>query len=219
MKQTGFFALFLILSAFMLSGCAGQDVAWEEKSYTPALPVEQLVVDVRDRAVQVSLSEDEQLHITYSQSGKEFYEISVSDAGVLTMTGASEKAWTDYVGTKPDAANRKILLQIPDDTFKNLTICTTNEDITLPALSVAGSVTLSCNGGDIRFARLSVEAALSLAAKNGDISGTVVGGYDDFSMRTSVKKGENNLPERKDGGEKTLIADCNNGDIDIAFTK
>ena len=52
----------------------------------------------RDRAVEVVRSQDAQVHIQYAENSKEYYEISVSDDQVLTMTSASDKAWTDYVG-------------------------------------------------------------------------------------------------------------------------
>ena len=58
---------------------------------------------------------------------------------------------------------------------------------------------------------------LELRAKNGNISGTVAGSYDDFAIFSAVKKGESNLPEEKDSGEKTLQVSCNNGDIAIVF--
>ena len=132
------------------------------------------------------------------------------------MTSASNKDWTDYIGGKPSDENRKILLQIPDAMLDTLTLSTTNEEISLPALTVTGSISLSSNGGDISFGDLDVGSALSLTVKNGDISGTVVGSYDDFAIQTEIKKGESNLME-KEGGEKTLSVSTNNGDADIEF--
>lgn len=131
--------------------------------------------------------------------------------------GASNKEWTDYIGSKPAAEDRKISLQVPDALLESLTISTTNEDITLPALAVTGQISLSTNGGSIAFETLDVGSALTLSAKNGDISGAVAGSYDDFSIQTELKKGESNLPGDKDDGEKALRVSCNNGDVDIAF--
>lgn len=164
------------------------------------------------------LSDDEQVHIQYSENSKEYYDISVSE-NVLTMTNAGEKEWTDYIGGKPAAENRKILLQIPNELLEDLTLSTTNEDITLSALAVTGSVSISSNGGNITFGSLDIGSALSLNVKNGDISGTVAGSYDDFSIQCEIKKGESNLPEQKDGGEKTLNISCNNGNVDIELVK
>lgn len=165
----------------------------------------------------MSISEDDQIHISYFENSQETYDITVSDEQVLTMTSAINKDWTDYIGGKPSAENRKILLQIPDALLDTLTLSTTNEDISLPALAITKSINISSNGGNITFGNLEVGSAIYLTVKNGDISGTVVGSYDDFAIQTEIKKGESNLPDNKDGGEKTLNVSSNNGDVNITF--
>lgn len=214
MKKIISLVLCLALGAFVLSGCSGGDEPFEEKNYTPDAQVSEINIDVEDREIEVSLSADGQVHIQYYENSKEYYDISVS-GGTLTMTAASDKAWTDYIGVKPSAENRKISLQVPDALLENLTLSTTNEDISLPALAVTGSISISSNGGDITFGRLDVGSALNLTVKNGNISGTVLGSYDDFAIQSDVKKGDSSLPESKDGGSKTLNVSANNGDVDI----
>lgn len=218
MKKIISLALCLVLGSFVLAGCSDSSEPFEEKSYTPDTQVREINLDAEDREIEVSLSPDEQVHIEYWENSKEYYEIAVSD-GVLTMTSASSKEWTDYIGVKSSDEGRKISLQIPDALLENLTLSTTNEDISLPELSVTGSVSISSNGGDISFETLDVGSALTLNVKNGDISGTVVGSYDDFAIETEIKKGESSLPDEKDGGEKTLNVSGNNGDVNIEFVK
>lgn len=219
MKKIIAFTLCLALSSFALAGCSGESEPFEEKSYTPDVQVSGINLDVRDREIEVSLSEDEQIHIQYSENDKEYYDISVSDENVLTMVNASNKEWTDYIGGKPSAEDRKIVLQVPDTLLDNLTLSTTNEDVSLPALTVTGNITISCNSGNIAFESLSVGNALSLTVKNGDISGKVIGSYDDFAIQTEIKKGDSNLPGNKEDGEKSLNVSCNNGDVDIEFVR
>ena len=219
MKKIIAFTLCLALSSFALAGCSGESEPFEEKSYTPDVQVSGINLDVRDREIEVSLSEDEQIHIQYSENDKEYYDISVSDENVLTMVNASNKEWTDYIGGKPSAEDRKIVLQVPDTLLDNLTLSTTNEDVSLPALTITGNITISCNSGNIAFESLSVGNALSLTVKNGDISGKVIGSYDDFAIQTEIKKGDSNLPGNKEDGEKSLNVSCNNGDVDIEFVR
>ena len=197
------------------AGCSSESEPFEEKNYMSDTQISGIHLDVQDREIEVLLSEDEQVHIQYSENSKEYYDISVSD-GVLTMTSASSKEWTDYIGVKPAAEDRKISLQIPDTLLENLTISTTNEDITLSPLAVTGSISLSSNGGNITFENVDVGNALSLTVKDGDISGTVIGSYDDFAIQTEIKKGESNLPN-KEGGEKTLNVSSNNGNVNVAL--
>lgn len=219
MKKLFLLALCLVMSSLLLTGCADRGEGFTEKTYTSDAQVQEVLLDVKDRQVQVLLSNDEQVHITYWQSETEFYDISVSDDGVLTMESASDKSWTDYIGLKADDAKRKITLEVPDAMLQYLSVFTTNEDITLSRLTVAESIALVNNGGDVDFGTVDVGTGLMIDVKNGDITGTIVGGYDDFTMKTSIKKGENNLPAQKDGGEKTLNVFCNNGDVEITFTK
>lgn len=217
MKKIILLSVCLLLGSFVLAGCSDSNESFEEKSYMPDTQINGIILDVRDRKIEVSLSEDEQVHIQYSENSKEHYDISVSDENVLTMASASNKEWTDYVGRKPSAKDRKILLQIPDALLDTLTLSTTNEDISLPVLTVAGSISISSNGGNISFENLEVGNALYLTAKNGDISGTVIGSYDDFAIQTEIKKGDSNLPNNKEGGEKMLNVSSNNGNVKIEF--
>ena len=195
-----------LLSVFAMGGCADNGEPFSSKTYT-----------VDGAQIEVSPSEDHQIHIDYFENDKEYYDISVSDESVLTITAADSKEWSDYIGGKAAAEYRKISVRIPDALLQSLTVSTTNEEIVLSELAVTDSVSLTSNGGNIRFAKLTVGREIALTAKNGDISGTVAGSYDDFAIRSAVKKGESNLPETKDGGEKILNVSCNNGDISIAF--
>lgn len=217
MKKMIALALCLVMSSFALTGCTGESEPFEEKSYTPDSQIKEINLDVRDREITVTQSEDDQVHIQYAENSKEYYDISVSDGAVLSMESASSKEWTDYIGGKPSAEARKIVLQIPDTSLVNLSISTTNEDVLLAELAVTGDITVSCNGGNISFERLNVGNALSLTVKNGDISGKVLGSYDDFAIQSEIKKGDSSLPDSKEGGEKALNVSCNNGDVDIAF--
>lgn len=217
MKRIVSLTLSLVLSIFLLTGCSNDSQPFEEKNYTPEAQVVGINMDVRDRKIEVSLSKDEQVHIQYYENSKESYEISVSDENVLTMKSVTDKAWIDYIGGKPSGEAGKITLQIPDALLDTLTLSTTNEDITLPALTAAEDVNLSSNGGNIAFEGLDVGNALRAAVKNGNVSGTVAGSYDDFAIRAEIKKGESNLPDSKEGGEKTLNVSANNGDINIEF--
>ena len=151
MKKTILLVLCLGLGIFVLAGCSNNSESFEEKCYTPDTQVSEINLDVRDREIVVSLSEDEQVYIGYSENSKEHYNISVSDKGVLTMASASDKEWTDYIGGKPSAESRKISLQLPSKLLENLTLSTTNEDISLQALAVTGSISIFSNGGNIDF--------------------------------------------------------------------
>lgn len=217
MKKIIALALCFVMSSFALAGCSGESEPFKKKNFTPDTQVNGINLDVRDREIEVVLSKDEQVHIQYSENSKEYYEISVSDGNLLTMVNASNKEWTDYIGGKPSAEDRKIVLQVPTALLDTVILSTTNEDVFLPVLAVTGSIDVSTNGGNITFENLDVGNTLTLTVKNGDISGTVAGSYDDFAIQSEIKKGDSNLPNNKESGKKMLNITSNNGDINIEF--
>lgn len=220
MKKIILLTLCLMFGSFTLTGCSDSNDPFSEKEYTADVSqIKEISIDVRDRQIEVSRSEDGQIHIGYFENNKETYDITVSDENTLAVTSADSKDWTDYIGVKPSAEVRKISLQIPDTLLDTLTLSTTNEDISLPALAVTGSIKISSNGGNITFGNLNVRDSLTLTVKNGDISGTIAGSYDDFAIQANSKKGKSNLPGNKENGEKMLNVSNNNGDVNIEFIK
>lgn len=218
MKKISWLALCALLGAAVLVGCsAGESEPFEEKTYTAQTEqVREVRLDVRDRSIEVSASEDGQIHIGCAENSKEYYEIGVSEDGVLEMTAASDKSWTDYIGGKAAAGSRKITLRLPQAQLSALALYTTNENVTFSDFS-AGRITVSVNGGDIQFDCLDVEEKLDLQVKNGGISGTAAGSQSDYAVTCAVKKGESTLPAEADGGPKQLAVSANNGDVNIRF--
>lgn len=204
---------------FSMNGCAAEDNFTAQKYSSVDSKIQSVSIDVQSRQITVSTSQDNQLRINYFESKKEYYDISVSKDNVLVVTLIKNKEWTDYFGTKPPLDYRKINIEIPHALLSNLTITTTDENIILSPIAVEGAISLSSNGGSIEFEQMSVGTALTLATKNGGIMGTIIGSYDTFSIACEIKKGECNLPLAKTDGEKSLIANCNNGDIVIDFVK
>lgn len=77
---------------------------------------------------------------------------------------------------------------MPNNLLTNITAITTNENIKIAALSVADSISLDCNSGNIICKQINVNKSVNLKAKNGDITGTIIDGWDDFSISCKIKK-------------------------------
>lgn len=201
-----------LASLCALVGCSEQ--TFTERTFASGeQAVQSVVVDVADRAVEVVASEDGQAHVAGFESEQEYYDITL-EGGVLTVKLVQDKEWTDFIGTKPDAQYRALTIALPAG-VASLTVATTNEDVQLDPLA-AETVSLSSNGGNLVFEALSAGESISLIAKNGNIEGTIAGGWDDYSIDCTVKKGESSLVS-KEGGAKTLTVDCNNGDVRVQF--
>lgn len=211
-----FFALLLAMVS-VLSACTDEDL-FAPMEYTASVDeVQAVFIDVRDRRIDVSLSDDEQIHVDYFVSGKEGYDIGIAD-GCFSMIGTSNKDWTDFIGMKPSEENRRISLRIPELLSGSISLKTTNSDIHIHDAFSAEEVSFSSNGGNILFENLDVGKSITLDVKNGDINGNIIGGWDDFSIYCEIKKGECNLPSEKASGEKRLSVNANNGDVVIEFT-
>jgi len=79
MKRVISLVVCLVLGCVVLTGCSNSGEPFEEKIYTPDTQVSEVNLNASDREIEVSLSDDEQVHIKYFESGKEYYDISVSD--------------------------------------------------------------------------------------------------------------------------------------------
>ena len=218
MKKSVIVLMVILSFAFlMFSGCSNSGTFINKTFSSEELIINNVILDVSDREVEVTASPDNQIHIDYFESEKEYYNISNTD-GTLKMALIFDKNWTDYIGTKANKKYRTIKLEIPNKLLNNLTIRTTNERIKVTELEVKETILLNSNGGNVEFEKLSAGEIINLTAKNGNIKGSVIGGWDDYTIKISIKKGESNLVD-KDGGEKVLIADCNNGNININLIK
>lgn len=201
----------------MFGGC-GNGGTFTERAYASGeTKIMNVVLDVSDREVEVAVSSDNQVRIDYFESEKEYYSISEED-GTLRMALVLDKEWTDFIGTKADKAYRKIKLEVPSEYLNTISVTTTNEKIKVAELKVNESISLESNGGDVEFETLAAGEAITLTAKNADITGCVEGGWDDYTIRVTIKKGESNLVD-KEGGGKLLTVNCNNGNIDIDLKK
>lgn len=206
------------LLTFTLTGCTNGDT-FTEKSYLSSDEIKKVTVQVEDRALEIGASEDNHVYIDYFDSKKEYLDITVSEGNELTIKLLYNKTWTDYIGRKSAANYRKITIRLPNGSLTAFSASTTNADITMSPLSFTEHIALNANGGNILCERVSAGKSIRLTAKNGNITGSVIGGWDDFSIACTIKKGECNLPKLKEGGYKSFTADCNNGNIDIAFVK
>ena len=214
MKKRLLIAVYLILVSSLFAGCSTEHFTAREYTAEGSL-VQSINVDVHDRRIDVSVSNDDMVHIDYFESSKEGYDITLS-SGVLTIEGISNKNWADFIGVKPSAENRRISIRIPAGILSSLDMNTTNENIAIRDIAVSDSMSLSSNGGNVEFENLAVGKSLSMKSKNGNIKGSVLGGYDDFTINCDIKKGDCNL-QNKDGGEKILNVSCNNGDVNISL--
>jgi hypothetical protein len=203
---------------YILAGCTPLPDAYTEKTYiSEDQQITGLCIDVRDTAIEVIPSSDGKLHIDYFDREKETYAIEIRENHILTMTTVNQKEWTDYFGRLPSVDLRKITVQVPNTLLDDLSISTSNEEISVSFLKFNDRVFLDANGADISFEQLEAGEEIILNVKNGKITGTISGSYDEYAISCSIKKGECNLPSNKENGRKKLVVTANHADVNITI--
>ena len=87
----------LLLLTALFSGCAGEEQVYEGKTYAiEAEKIQGILIDVRDRRIEVSASEDDRIYIDYFESEENGYDIQVSVEGLLSITGRKEEGFSGY---------------------------------------------------------------------------------------------------------------------------
>ena len=195
------------LAGLVMAGCAPQ--SYEARSFS-AEAVSRIELELSDTAVNVTASEDGAVHLSYYEGGALDYSIACED-GLLRVENDPGASF----GLQPAPEYRTLEVRIPEG-LEEVKIVTSGENVALAPMA-AGAIIVDCNNGDIAFGTLSVSRLASFTGKQGNVAGVLAGGWDDFSIECTVKKGECNLPESKPGGERALYIDCNNGDVAVSF--
>ena len=103
MKKSRMSMVGLIAALMLWMSCAPAWAAQAEvKRYDADARIQNLRIEVSDRKIVVQPSADERIHLGYSETGQDFYEISVQDGDTLVVESKTNKKWYDYIGFKAD---------------------------------------------------------------------------------------------------------------------
>lgn len=216
MKKTTLVLITMIfVSLLSLTACENNDVFSSKEITRNVDDFNKLCINAKDREIEIKECNDEQIHISYKASEKEYLDLASAEK-CLQVTLIRNKDFSDYFKLQPKKENRKIIVEIPSRRLSELHVETTNDDITISHVEVDKAIELKSNGGNIKIDTINAGNSIKVETKNGDISGSIIGGWDDYKIDCKVKKGECNLP-KKNEGKKELIVNCNNGDVSIDF--
>lgn len=202
-KLTGVVSVLAGFTFVFTFGSCSDGGDFTAKSYSTSENVQAITVEATDREIEIGISEDDMVYIDYYENEKEYYDIFLSENDELTIKLVLDKAWTDFVGTKPSEEFRKIRLKVPDELLSDISVTTTNEEIKISAVSVSGNIVLDANGGDVKFEKVAVGEGLDVKAKNGNITGTVIGAWEDFPFPAQSKRGIAIYPPKRRKGESS----------------
>ncbi len=219
MKKIIILIMYISIIMFLFTSCAKTNQFTKKIYTTDDLQIQKINIEARDRQIEILSSNDDLVHIEYFENKQEQYSILIDENKTLDVKLENNKSWLDYFGQKASMDNRKIILSIPNHLLIDLVIETTNENVSIAKEVSIDNLSVSVNGGNIIFDKLNACSDIVLNVKNGDITGSILGSYDDYSINCQIKKGETNLPSKKDGGYKQLDVIVNNGDAKIEINK
>lgn len=219
MKKIIILIMYISIIMFLFTSCAKTNQFTKKIYMTDDLQIQKINIEARDRQIEILSSNDDLVHIEYFENEQEQYSILIDENKTLDVKLENNKSWLDYFGQKASMDNRKIILSIPNHLLIDLVIETTNENVSIAKEVSIDNLSVSVNGGNIIFDKLNACSDIVLNVKNGDITGSILGSYDDYSINCQIKKGETNLPSKKDGGYKQLDVIVNNGDAKIEINK
>jgi len=272
----------------------GTETEYQEKNFVSTGTVKDIVIDESNLSVEIVQSMDEQVHVTYYENDKDYYDIGQSADGTLRIIKKNHRKWYDYF-FNINFQSVKLIVAVPDDfsgdisgessnakihlsgihardihldtsngkiEAENIVISgkfeasTSNASITLSNVTASGDIfcdtssgkisldklegkninintsngsvilksTLSnenilieTSNGSVNFDDIRFKTELDCHNSNGSVKGAITGKITDYTIKSETSNGKNNLPEKLNGGSKTIIIETSNGSIEIDF--
>lgn len=133
-----------------LSSCQNEEV-FEEKTYKiKSEEVENLSINLTDRYLEINESKDQNIYFSYFDTNKEKLEfIKNEESDLFEVSLSQNKKRSDFIGVKSSIDYRKVIIFIPNNSFYDLSISTTNENIKINQMSFLEELSIVTNNGDI----------------------------------------------------------------------
>ena len=186
--------------------------------YIPADTAIDLNIETSNSAVDVNGVKCTDLKLKTSNGSIDVSDV-FSERGAVcdTSNGAIKISRVNAAGTLDcDSSNGRIVLS--DARAETIIAKTSNASINLSNLT-AINIKADTSSGSIDITGLEIGRELRLDTSNAGISGTLPGKISDYNITSLTSNGSNSLPDKLDGGDKTLIIKTSNGSIRLEFEK
>jgi hypothetical protein len=161
--------------------------AFEEKNYSVASSgISNINLRGANAKLNATKSNDDQIHLTYFENDKEHYDISVSQSGELSIIGRNDYQWYDYLRFNLNSSE-SIDIAIPDNSKCNLSLRTSNGNMTVNSLSVDGNISSETSNGSIDTNDINITGSFDAKTTNGAITENNISSKE-FSANSSNGK-------------------------------
>lgn len=127
---------------------------------------QRITIDTKDREIKFEKSEDDKLHLEYTESERRIIEISESNAELSVIERLDYK-WYDYIFNF-DFGN-KLVVKLPSDIKAQISVNTSNGKISFSDISVKNSVDLHTSNGAINITDAAIGGDITAQTSNGRI--------------------------------------------------
>lgn len=173
---------------------------------------QRIIIDTKDREIKFEKSDDDKLHLEYTESEKRKIDIS-ENGSELSVIEQFDYKWYDYIFNF-DFGN-KLIVKLPSDIKAQVSVNTSNGKISLTDISVKNSVDLHTSNGAVSLTDVSINGDINASSSNGRIELVRVEITGKADMKTS--NGECSADGTSVGGE--LKYKTSNGKVYLNKTK
>lgn len=132
--------------------------------------------------VEIVSSNEDTVSITYFDSEKEHYNISVS-GGRLSVAYEEKRPWYMYLFNW-NMKTYTLTLHVPESMLTTLNAATTNGNLTFSGVQAAGSIQGKCTNGKITLNRIAAER-INISSTNGKVELTNINTHSDATFTST----------------------------------
>ena len=126
-----------------------------------AIRLSELSADVR-----FEKSFDDNLHITYYESEKVFYDIETASDGTLSILHHSNRKWYDFIGF--DFRDYTTVICVPDGFSGDISVKLSSGDLRITGFTLDGSLTAESTSGDVQMSDFTCTGDMKIQQTSGD---------------------------------------------------
>lgn len=202
-----------------MMGCSNR-YTFTQKSFTTEEKISSIEIDEMDSTIIIEFSDEyEQLKVKYSES-KEVDEIRYDIKTEENLLKIRKNDSTNGFGIHLGPSNVKeeipeLRIEIPKSYIDSINISATDCSVKIIGGEI-NDLIVRTTYYPIELNHTSVNSFIG-STKSGSIVATIIGAPTDFTVKTKVENGNNNLENHISAGFKQLDLETKDGDIDVTF--
>lgn len=167
--------------------------------------IKDINLDDKNIPVLINKSIDNNIHLSYYENDREYYEFNENESTV-TINKVKNYKWYDYL-FNINFQSTKFVISLPESYYANIDIKTSNSRIELDSVA-ANNIALKTSHGRITIKNVTAQNSLSAVTSNARVTLDNAYAVNDFMIETS-----NAAVEAQNISSNKLSIDSSNGDI------